>query len=100
MENEIKIYSIRFERRLMKRSECLKEAQRILYNDLIDGMTVLQLAQEIRFHAAAYYFSVFRPVLIWVKKHADPIDLGSGGDTKFRRFFFVMSWIFTNDPAE
>ena len=100
MENESGIYSIRAERRLLYRSECIKEAQNILENGLIDEMTMLQLAQEIRFHAAAYYFSVFRPVLIWVKKHADPIDLGSGGDTKFRRFFFVMSWIFTDDPGE
>ena len=78
----------------------MSEARRILENNLINDMTVLQLAQEIRFHAAVYYSSAFRPILKFISEHADPIDLGSGGDTRLRRFFFVMSWIFTKDPKK
>ena len=100
MENEIRTFSLRANRRFLDRSECLKEARSILEQDLIDGMTELQMAQEIYFHVCAYYFAVFRPLFGWIRDHADPIDLCSFGDTRFRRVVFSLVWITVSRPDQ
>ena len=76
----------------MNKKACRREAKRILSEDLIRGMSEIQLAREIYFHALAFYFCEKTGLFPEIKRHADPIDLRDDGDTDFRRTVFALLW--------
>ena len=47
-------YSIRADRRLLSKEECVKKAQEILREKYIIGMTEKEVSREIYFHAWAF----------------------------------------------
>ena len=87
--------SIRVKKEFLSKEACMEAAREIVSEGKIHGMSELQLAREIYFHALAFFFCEKVSLLRWVKKFADPIDMQDGGDTPFRRFIFAVSWILT-----
>ena len=89
----MKTLSIPVKREYLNKAHCRREAQKILADKLIDGMTERQLAAEIYFHAVAYYFCERAGRFHRYKMHADPIDICDGGDTGLRRAVFSACWL-------
>jgi hypothetical protein len=87
--------SIKVKKEFLKKEACMEEARKIISEGRISGMSELQLAHEIYFHALAFFFCEKVFFLRWVNKYADPIDMRDGGDTPFRRFIFAASWNMT-----
>ena len=87
--------SIKVKKEFLKKEACIEEAREIISERRISGMSELQLAHEIYFHALAFFFCEKVFFLRWVNKYADPIDMRDGGDTPFRRFIFAASWNMT-----
>ena len=87
--------SIKVKKEFLKKEACMEEARKIISEGRISGMSELQLAHEIYFHALAFFFFEKVFFLRWVNKYADPIDMRDGGDTPFRRFVFAASWNMT-----
>ena len=79
----------------LNRKKCLEEARRLIIEGRVSGMSEEQLASEIYFHAAAYYFCKKTGLLPRVKSHAHPIDLHDGGDMLRRRIVYSALWRFT-----
>ncbi len=93
-----KILSVRVERRLLSKAECMKRAQDIIRERKIEHMTDVQIASELYFHAVLFYFckALSRHRIHMFQKlmhHADPIDLSDYGDTPFRQFCFRLLWL-------
>ena len=93
-----KILSVRVERSLLSKEECMKRTHEILETRKIEHMTAVQIASELYFHAAVFYFckALARHrihVLQKLMRHADPIDLSDYGDTPFRQFCFRLLWL-------
>ncbi len=83
---------------LLSKKNCLSKAEKILQNGEITGMSATELAAEIYFHACISAISKPLaakniPVFTWLAKHADPIDLESGGDKPFRKLIFRLYWL-------
>ena len=83
---------------LLYKKNCLSKAEKILKSGEITGMTPEELAAEIYFHACI--FKIAKPLaakkiplFTWLAKHADPIDLESGGDKPFRKLIFRLYWL-------
>ncbi len=79
-------------REYLNREYCLDEARRLLRSGIITGMSEKQLAGEIFFHAAAYYFCEKTGLLPRVRYHAEIIDIDDGGDTMHRRAAYAAVW--------
>ena len=88
-------FSIRVKKEFLSKETCMEAACKILSEGRIRGMSELQIAREIYFHALAFFFCEKVLFLHWIKKYADPIDMRDGGDTPFRRFIFAASWNMT-----
>ena len=93
MARGVKIHSMAAEVRLLDKSECIKEAARILREGLIDGMSESQIAKEIYFHAVVYDICKRTGKFPHFLKHSDPIDIESGGDTRARRAIYSACWL-------
>ena len=91
----MKVLSIRVKREFLNKDECLREAKAILSEGKISGMSEMQLAHEIYFHALAFFVCDKIFPLRWIKRFADPIDMQDGGDKLLRRAVFASSWIMT-----
>ncbi len=76
----------------LDKKNCLAEADRIIKERKIEGMSRLKIAKEIYFHAVVFDFCMRTGNFGWLMKHADPVDLEDGGDTRFRRFWFDLVW--------
>ena len=82
-------------REYLNKEECLAMARRLLREGAVKGMSVKQLASEIYFHAAAFYFcekAKYLPRLRELREHANIIDLDDGGDTRIRRAAYAAVW--------
>lgn len=91
----MKTLSIKVKNAFLSKDICMEKAREIISKGRISGMSELQLAHEIYFHALAFFFCEKVLLLRWVKRFADPIDMCDGGDTPFRRFVFAAFWIMT-----
>ena len=89
--------SIKVKKEFLKKEACMEAARKIVSEGSISGMSELQIAHEIYFHALASFFCEKVLFLHWIKKYADPIDMRDGGDTPFRRFIYAASWIMTKE---
>ena len=89
----MKVLSLRVKKEYLNKDACLEVARKIVSEGKISGMSELQLAREIYFHALAFFFCDKVFPLRWVKKYADPIDMQDGGDRLLRRFVFASAWI-------
>lgn len=92
-----KTMSLPAEIALVSKKNCIERAEKILRNGEITDMSVTGLAAELYFHACMSKISDpfakrHIPFFTWLKKHADPIDLVSGGDTLFRKIIFRLYW--------
>lgn len=91
-----KTWHIRMNRMYLSRQACLQEARRIIQGGHIDGMSELEIAQEIFFHAGAYYtrtaLQKYRLDFRRIIEAADPIDLADGGDYPARRLVYRIWW--------
>ena len=76
----------------LNKNNCLAAARRILQDGHITGMDELQLAKEIFSHAQAYYLCKKIGMKGFVMRHADPIDLSSGGDKRFMQRLYNICW--------
>ena len=88
----MKKITIPFEFRFLNKKHCLEEAERILSEKHIEGMSRAKLAREIFFHASVYDYCMRTGRFRWLREHANPIDLNDGGDTLFRRFCYRLMW--------
>lgn len=92
-----KTFSLRPEPRLLRKGECIREAEEIIARGRISHMTIDEIAGEIYFHALVYHICLtlerFHLPFRRIKNMADPINLADYGDTAFRRFFFRLAWI-------
>ena len=79
-------------REYLNKEECLAMARRLLREGAVKGMSVKQLACEIYFHAAAFYFCEKAKYLPRLREHANIIDLDDGGDTRIRRAAYAAVW--------
>ena len=86
------ILQIDVKKEYLNRAECLKEARRLLREGIVTGMSEKQLASEIYFHAAAFYFSEKIGGLPRIRSHAVTIDIEDGGDTRFRKAVYAATW--------
>lgn len=86
------VFSVNVRREFLNKDACIDEARRIISEGRISGMSEIQLAREIYFHALAYFLCGNRRALRIIKKHADPIDLRDGGDRLPMRLLFAASW--------
>ena len=91
----MKVLSIRVKKEFLNKDVCMEEAIKIVSEGKISGMSELQLAHEIYFHALAYFLCDKIFFLRWIKRFADPIDMCDGGDKPFRKFVFASSWMIT-----
>lgn len=95
----MKTMSIPVEPRFRNQEECRKEARRILEEELICGMSELELAKELRFHALVYYFCESTGLFPELKAHADPINLNDHGDTAFRKAAYHLLWLLDDEET-
>jgi hypothetical protein len=79
-------------REYLNKEECLAMARRLLREGAVKGMSVKQLASEIYFHAAAFYFCEKAKYLPRLREHANIIDLDDGGDTRITRAAYAAVW--------
>lgn len=91
----MKVLSVNVRKDFLNKNVCMDEARKIVSEKKINGMSELQLAREIYFHALAFFICDKIFFLRWIKRFADPIDMQDGGDTPLRRFIFAASWIIT-----
>ena len=91
-DRDLKKLSIPSAIRFLDKENCLNEADRILAERKIKGMTRENLAREIYFHAVVFDYCMKAGHFGYLMKHTDPIDLNDGGDTPFRRFCFDLLW--------
>ena len=93
---KLKTWHIRMNRMYLSKQVCLQKAKKIIQGGHIDGMSELQIAQEIYFHACAYYTCRalekhhihFRKII----EAADPIDIADGGDYPMRQAVYRLWW--------
>lgn len=83
----------------LSRSWCLGKAGELVNSGTVRGMTELGVAQEIFAHAVCYYSSwlmklngIDGSMVDYLHDHANPIDIGDGGDTAARQFAFREIW--------
>lgn len=93
-----KTMSLPAELSLTRKKACVLKARKILKDGTISGMSEQELAEELYFHACLAKISKHPaekniPVFTWLFRHADPIDLESGGDKPFRKLVFRLWWI-------
>lgn len=79
-------------REYLDKDECLAEARRLLREGIVTDMSEKQLAGEIYFHAAAFYFCEKVRFLPRMRAHAVIINLDDGGDTRIRRAVYAAVW--------
>ncbi len=91
----MKVLSLNVRKEFLNKDVCMEEARKIVSERKISGMSELQLAHEIYFHALAFFICDKFFFLRWIKRFADPIDMQDGGDTPLRRLIFAASWIIT-----
>lgn len=91
----MKVLSVNVRKDFLNKNVCMDEARKIVSEKKISGMSELQLAREIYFHALAFFICDKIFFLRWIKRFADPIDMQDGGDTPLRRCIFAASWIIT-----
>ena len=91
-ERDLKKLSIPSAIRFLDKENCLREADRILAERKIEGMTRQKLSREIYFHAVVFDICMRAGWFGYLMRHADPIDLNDGGDTPFRRLCFDLLW--------
>lgn len=91
----MKIISLPVVHTYLNKKKCLAEAERLLTERAIIGMSRKQLAEEIYFHALVYDISMRTGLLRSLRVKADPIDLEEGGDTLFRRICYRAVWTIT-----
>jgi len=87
--------SIKVKKEFLNKEACMEAACKIISEGKIRGMSELQIAHEIYFHALAFFFCEKIIFLRWVRRYANPIDMQDGGDKPFRRLIFAASWIMT-----
>ena len=96
MEIKRKTYHTPAAASLLKRKNCLKKADEIIKEKLINGMSREDIAKELYFHASIYhicrFFAKHGIRFGWLLRHADPIDLADGGDVWYRRAVFRLWW--------
>ena len=88
----MKKFSISADGRFLNKKNCIEEADRILANRHVEGMSRTRLAKEIYFHASVYDFCTRTGRLNWFRARANPIDLNDGGDRLFRRVCYHLYW--------
>ena len=91
----MKVLSVNVRKDFLNKNVCMDEARKIVSEKKISGMSELQLAREIYFHALAFFICDKIFFLRWIKRFADPIDMQDGGDTPLRRVIFASFWIIT-----
>ena len=93
---KLKTWHIRMNRMYLSKQICLQTAERILQGKHIDGMSRLEIAQEIYFHACAYYTcKALEKYHIHIRKvidAADPIDIADNGDYIYRQVIYRVWW--------
>lgn len=95
-----KYLNLRIKANYHKKNECIREAENIVANRSITGMSVRQIAAEIYTHALIYYAFPNLPEAIRNTKFmqrafnsaANGIDLEDNGDTRGRRFCYSLIW--------
>ena len=87
--------SIKVKKEFLKKEACMEEARKIISEGRISGMSELQLAHEIYFHALAFFFCERTGLMNFIKRHADPIDIRDGGDYLLMRLVFAFFWMIT-----
>ena len=85
--------SIPVRREYQDKRFCLQEAEWLLHNGVVRGMSAEQIAQEIFFHASVYYFCKRTGKFRMFKEHAGIIDLRDGGDTPLRQKAYAACWL-------
>ena len=97
IKRNIRTFSLPADQTLLVKHLCLRKADRILEEGRIAFMTREEIAKELFFHAALFYWckwlARFGIHLNWIMRHADPIDLADHGDTPFRKFCFSVLWV-------
>ena len=93
-----KIVSLTYSEEYRLKERCLEMAEQILSDGRLDGMTKMEIAQEIYFHARAFSFCKKHEdkgwkLIRWVIERADPIDLADHGDTKGRKAIYSLFWL-------
>ena len=91
----MKVLSVNVRKDFLNKKVCMDEARKIISEKKISGMSELQLAREIYFHALAFFICDKIFFLRWIKRFANPIDMQDGGDTPLRRVIFAAFWIIT-----
>lgn len=84
--------SIRVRKEFLDKTTCREEARKLLAEGTVKGMSEIQLAREIYFHALVYYNSKKNHAFHRLISHSDPIDINDGGDTRFRRMVYYAFW--------
>lgn len=79
-----------FTKAFLRKSKCIEEAKRVVRLHGVK-MDIKECAEEIYFHAWAYYHIPFR----WIKERAMPVDLEDGGDRWYRKIVYRLVWRFT-----
>lgn len=79
-------------REYLNKEKCLSEARRLLRDGAVTGMNEKQLAGEIYFHAAAFYFCEKVRFMPRLREHAYIIDIDDGGDTLMRKAAYAAVW--------
>lgn len=84
----------------LNKKACRKEAQELLREGKIIGMSEKQLAREIYSHAVVFYYCDRTGGLPKWKEHANPIDLHDGGDAWLKRVAYAACWLLRPDKMK
>ena len=79
-------------REYLNKKACLREAKHLQQEGSLRHMKKKQIAQEIYFHAALYYFCKKTGRFSFFRERAGVIDLHDGGDTPVRRTAYLVCW--------
>lgn len=85
--------SIPVRREFLDKQECLNEARKLLREETVRGMNEKQIARELYSHAVVFYFCERTGKFPFLREHANPIDMRSGGDIPLMRAAFAMCWM-------
>ena len=71
---------------------------RMLVNSRRIDMSIQECAEEIYSHAIMFYWAMWLKEKLhinwkWLIKHANPIDMEDGGDTKHRKIIYKLIWL-------
>ena len=92
-DGALTVVSINVKKEFLNKKTCREEARKMIRSGMVTGMSEMQLAREIYFHANMFYFTEKTGFPKMIRSHANPIDIHDGGDTLFRRVFFTASWL-------